>query len=174
MARLVLPFVGGFVGNFIAPGIGGSIGFALGGILGNLIDPVEKPRTEGPRLNDLSVQSSTEGAPIPIVYAAGRFAGNVIWALPIQETQHEEDVGVGGGKGLGGGGGGTQVTYTYSASFAVGLCEGPVGGVRRIWAASKLIYDTRGTGITNHPGLQLRIYPAPRPSRSTRSSRRYS
>ncbi|MGH8566843.1 MAG: hypothetical protein ACREXU_02225 [Gammaproteobacteria bacterium] len=157
MARLVLPFVGGVVGNLIAPGIGGSIGFALGGLLGNLIDPVDKPRTEGPRLNDLSVQSSTEGAAIPIVYGAGRFAGNVIWALPIKETQHEDDVDGGGGKGLGGGGA-TQVSYTYSASFAVGLCEGPVGGVRRIWADSKLIYDTRGTGVTNHPGLQLRIY----------------
>lgn len=48
-----------------------------------------------------------------------------------------------GGKGMGGGG--TQVSYTYSASFAIGLCEGPIIGVRDIWADSKLIYDVSGT-----------------------------
>lgn len=46
---------------------------------------------------------------------------------------------VGGGKG--GGPSQTQVTYYYTADFAVALCEGPIAGVRRIWADAKLIYD---------------------------------
>ncbi len=36
-----------------------------------------------------------------------------------------------GGKG----GGGTRVeTFTYYANFALGLCEGPIAGIRRVWA----------------------------------------
>ena len=46
-----------------------------------------------------------------------------------------------GGGGKGGGGGAETTTYAYYATFAVGLCEGPIVGVRRIWVGSKLFYD---------------------------------
>ena len=32
-------------------------------------------------------------------------------------------------------------TYTYSVSFAMGICAGPIGGIRRIWADGKLAYN---------------------------------
>ena len=68
--------VGGIVGNMIAPGIGGAIGFMAGTLLGNLLDP---PKIEGPRLNDLKLQTSEYGRPIPILYGTMRMSGNCIW-----------------------------------------------------------------------------------------------
>ena len=41
---------------------------------------------EGPRLADLDVMASTEGAPIPRVYGRARLAGQVIWATQLEEV----------------------------------------------------------------------------------------
>jgi hypothetical protein len=94
------------------------------------------PRTEGPRLGDLAVQSSARGAPLPRVWGSMRIAGNLIDGKKY-EIRTEEEV---GGKGFMGGGGGVQVNYSYFADFAVSLCEGPITGVRRIWLNNKLWY----------------------------------
>lgn len=141
MAVLAIAAVGAVAGGVVGAGfgavaLGASIGWMAGSFLGNLFFGPSPPTQEGPRLTDLNVQSSAEGVGIPIVFGRARIAGNVIWAQPIKETRHEEEV---GGKGMGGGG--TQVSYTYSVSFAIGLCEGPIAGIRKIWADSKLIYD---------------------------------
>lgn len=154
MASLVLGVVGAGVGSmFGQAALGYTLGSALGGMFGS------KPKgqditMEGPRINDLKVMSSTYGAPIPITYGSVRIAGNMIWTTGLIETKHvttQESGGGGGGKGgiMGGGGGGestqTTITYTYAASFAMALCEGPIMGIRRIWADGTLIYDLSGT-----------------------------
>lgn len=91
--------------------------------------------TQGPRLSDLQVQSSTYGAPIPRVWGAMRLAGTVIWSSGLIESKHEEEIGGKGGPSA------THTSYTYRASFAVLLCEGEIAGVRKIWANGKLIFD---------------------------------
>lgn len=86
------------------------------------------PDREGPRLQDLRLQSSTEGAALPIVYGRARLAGQIIWAARFTETATTRSTG--GGKG-----GGPKVTeYAYSVSFAVALGEGPIDGIGRVWA----------------------------------------
>ena len=98
-----------------------------------------KPKDiEGPRLGDLSIQSSSRGAPLPRVWGSFRVIGNVVDGRKF-EAKNVEEIG-GGGKGFGGGGA-TQTTYAYFADFAVTLCEGTIGGVRRIWLNNKLWYD---------------------------------
>lgn len=102
---------------------------------------------EGPRLDSdqLTVLSSTEGS--SIIRGFGRFkaAGEVIWATRLEEviTTTTETQSSGGGKGGGGGGGGTvtttTTTYSYFANFAIGICEGPVGRLNRVWADGKLL-----------------------------------
>ncbi|MCG8441004.1 MAG: host specificity protein, partial [Caulobacterales bacterium] len=72
---------------------------------------------EGPRLSDLHIQASTEGAGVPLIYGRARVGGQVIWAARFKEVQTTEG---GGGKG----GGPTVTEYSYFASFAVALCEG--------------------------------------------------
>ena len=83
---------------------------------------------EGPRLDSFHLQTSRDGAPMARIYGRVRLAGQVIWASRIRETVSEEPVQSGKG------GGPTQRNYSYSISFAVGLCEGEILGIDRLWA----------------------------------------
>src|SRR5437762_8484970 len=134
MAALVLSVAGAAVGGAAFGPAGAIAGRLVGAIGGNLIDRAlfggGERHVEGPRLADLDVMASTEGAPIPRVYGRARLSGQVIWATRLEEvvsTSTEKA----GGKG-GGGGRTTTTTYSYFANFAVGLCEGVIGRVARI------------------------------------------
>ena len=146
--RIVGTVVGALVGNFI-PVVGWQIGAQIGGMLGDLVSPQKTPTTQGPRLSDLSVQTSTYGAPIPRVYGTITLAGNIIW---LENNRLRERVKTsGGGKGGGKGGGARTRTYTYEATFAVALCQGPIVGVRRLWLGPNLVYDA---GATDHETIR--------------------
>lgn len=56
--------VGGVVGGIIGFFAGGNVmlGASIGMAIGGYIDPPKGPKIEGPRLNDLAVQSATYGA----------------------------------------------------------------------------------------------------------------
>lgn len=137
-------FIGGIAGAVIGffasgmTGMGAVYGAQIGMGIGGMIDPPPGPNLIGPRLSDLSVQTSTYGENIPRIYGTFATHGNVIWLEKnkLKEVVKEEDQG-----GKGGGGGSTLTTYSYFATFAVGLCKGPISGVRRIWIGSKLVYD---------------------------------
>src|SRR5262249_1163960 len=105
---------------------------------------------EGPRLASLDVMASTEGAPIPRLYGRARLAGQVIWATRLEEVASKRADKT-GGKSLGAGNTTTTTTYSYSANFAVGLCEGPIGRVARIWADGKPL-DLTGITFRVHTG----------------------
>jgi len=133
--------VGAVAGFFIGGPSGALYGAQIGMGVGGLLDPPKGPHMEGPRLSDLSVQTSTYGAVIPRVYGTVALYGNVFWLEnnALKEVARTESQ---GGKG---GPTSTTTTYSYFATFAVGLCEGPIVGVRRIWVGSKLIYDAGGS-----------------------------
>jgi len=124
------------------------IGWVAGVLISNYLLAPDGPEVinTGPRLNDLKVTTSTYGMDIPKVFGSYRIAGNIIWALPLQETRHEETEEEGKG---GGGGSTTTIWYTYAASFAIALCEGPISGIRKIWLGSKLVYDLSNDGSYN-------------------------
>ena len=124
--------VGGIVGavvGFFTP-LGPVYGAQIGMMVGGVLDP---PRTEGPRLEDLTTQTSVYGAFIPRLYGTTAVTGNVLWIQGDKLIEHsvESD-----GKG-----GPVVTNYEYFATFAVGLCEGPIDGVRRIWIGGQLWYD---------------------------------
>jgi hypothetical protein len=133
MAQLALGLAGAALGSFFGP-VGAQVGFALGSAIGSTLGP--GTTVEGPRQSDLKVQVSSYGASIPRGFGGFPVAGNVIWSTDLQEDRESEDVGKGGPSQ-------TQVTYSYSVSCAIALCDGPIAGVRRIWADSKLVYDAR-------------------------------
>ncbi|MBL4871008.1 MAG: hypothetical protein JKX72_08645, partial [Robiginitomaculum sp.] len=83
--------------------------------------------SEGPRLETLHIQSSRDGAPMARVFGRARIAGQVTWAARVREHVTEESQ---GGKG----GGPSIRKYKYTLSFAIGLCEGEILGVDKIWA----------------------------------------
>ncbi|MCM8596659.1 MAG: hypothetical protein NFV71_15135, partial [Candidatus Accumulibacter sp.] len=131
--------VGGIGGFFLGGPMGALYGAQIGLMAGGSLDPARLPTIEGPRLNDLTVQFSTYGAVIPRVYGDCTVHGNVLWveANALKETVTETSQG--GGKG------GRRKKqkvrkYTYSATFAVGLCRGPVGSLGRIWIGPDLVY----------------------------------
>ena len=159
MAALVLSAAGAAAGGAVFGPVGAIAGRLVGALAGNVIDqravrqPARTVSWQGPRLSDLEVMASTEGAPIPRVYGRARLAGQVIWATKLEEvvsttsqTSERRRQGRAAGR---------RVTRPrrptpISPIFAVGLCEGPIGAVVRIWADGKPL---------DLSGLTMRIYP---------------
>jgi hypothetical protein len=87
------------------------------------------------KIEALKLQSSVYGAAIPVLGGVNRIPGNLIWygdftATPHTSTQDQ------GGKG---GGVKTQnTTYTYAASVLMGICQGPVGAIARVWKGKEV------------------------------------
>jgi hypothetical protein len=152
--------VGGVAGFFLG-GPGGALqGAAFGGGIGAALDPPKGPTIQGPRLSDLTVQTSTYGAFLPRFYGTAPAHGNVFWLEggKLKEVVRKQKQG-----GKGGGGGSTTKTYTYYATFAIGLGEGPIAGVRRIWCRDKLIYNAGSDDLetiiaSNQNAAGWRIY----------------
>lgn len=127
--------------------IGGFIGAQIGAVADRaLLASLNTAHREGPRLPDLRLQGSTEGAPIPRLYGRARIAGQVIWAARFTETGSRERAGSKGG-------GPTQTSYTYTVSFAVGLCEGRIDGIGRVWANGALL-DQSATDMRVYQGRE--------------------
>jgi hypothetical protein len=139
--------VGGIAGFFAGGNVllGIQLGATIGGGVGTALDPPKGPKVSGPRLGDLTVQTSTYGAPIPRLYGTIAVFGNIFW-LENNKLKEVVTTESSGGKGMGMmGGGGETTTYSYYATFALGLCEGPIIGIRRIWIGPKLFYDIGST-----------------------------
>lgn len=140
MATLVLQAAGQAVGGFLGGPVGAMLGRAAGGIAGSVFDqalfgPGNK-NIQGPRFTDLQVLSSSQGAPIPKVYGRVRIAGQVIWATRFEEVASTS-------RQRSGGKGSivkpkTKITeYAYYANFAIGLAQGEINSIGRVWADGK-------------------------------------
>ena len=140
MATLVLSVVGGL--------LGGPIGAAIGAALGQQVDTrlLAPKGGKGPRLGDLTIQTSTYGAPIPKLFGRTRVSGSVIWATDLIEDRRKVSTGKGRPK---------QTVYSYSANFAVALSARPIVRIGRIWADGKLL---RGEGGDFKTETQFRLH----------------
>ena len=110
-------------------------GAFLDSALVGALTPTQRSTIDAGGISDLRIQTSTEGAPIPEGYGRFRIAGQIIWATRLRMEIRSETERVGGK-----GGGGTEVTTNtklYFANFAIGLCEGPIAGIGRVWADGK-------------------------------------
>jgi hypothetical protein len=120
---------------------------AAGSFIDNKLFGPGPQRQEGPRLDNLQVQASSEGASIPEIAGRVRIAGQIIWATKFKEAAATEES---GGKGIGGGSSSvSSTTYVYSCSFAIALCEGSIDRIGRIWADGKAM---------DLAGVTMRIY----------------
>ena len=126
MATLVLSTVGTL--------LGGPVGGAIGSLVGQSIDQqIFEGSRRGPRLGDLSVQTSSYGTQLPRIYGTMRVAGSIIWSTDLVESGQTS-----GAKGQ------PDTTFSYSVSFAVALSSRPVQEIRRIWADGKLLRGAAG------------------------------
>jgi len=112
----------------IAPFTGVAKLFGLG--------PTELPAQ---RLGEIAQQTAKEGEPRQIVFGIVRpIGGNIVAVQEPPRIQRKKQSS--GGKG---GGGSEQTVEVPRRTYAVGICEGPVTGIRRAWRNNKLIYDGR-------------------------------
>ncbi len=78
----------------------------------------------------------------------------MIWATRLEEEAVYSRTRPKGGKGgVGASKASTDVSYRYHANVAIGLCEGPIAFVRRIWADGKP-FDMTGATVRVHRGLE--------------------
>lgn len=170
MATLALAAVGAAAGGALLPAgvsllglslTGAAIGSQVGALAGAYVDRSlfassgQGRLLEGPRLSDLRVTSASEGAFIPRLYGRARLGGQVIWAAGFEEEVVTSTQSSGSGKG-GLGGGSEPVTttttsYRYYGNFAVGLCEGEITALGRVWADGRPL-DLSGVTWRLHKG----------------------
>ena len=148
MATLALAVAGAAAGSALLPAgvtilgatlTGAAVGAQVGAFAGSFVDRAlfgasgQSRALAGPRLTELRITGSSEGAPIPRLYGRARLGSQLIWA-----TDFEEEVVTasqsGGGKGGALGPQSRSVEYHYFASFAVALSEGEIAGIGRVWA----------------------------------------
>lgn len=133
--------VGGTIGFFTGnPFLGAQIGMMVGGY----VDPPDMGKSHGPRLSDLSSQTSSYGGNIPKIY--GRFAtmGNLFWLKGNKLDEVVVKTKSGGSKGQPSS---TQIDYYYYGTFAISLCDNEIQGISRIWMNGQLYYDATSEDV---------------------------
>ncbi len=144
MATILLQAAGAALGSVFGP-VGAALGRAAGALAGSVIDRSiinGMTTVSGARLGDARIPGAEDGTAITRAYGTVRIGGTLIWA-----TRFEEEVRV---ERQGGKASGPRVeTFRYYANFALGICEGEIGHVRRVWA------DGRELDLT---GIEMRVY----------------
>ncbi len=102
--------------------------------MGSLLRSGSRVNDASPPASALRVQSSVQGQPLSFLHGQQRIAGNLIWYGDFSYTSGSGSGKGGKGGAVGGGGkGATGQGTTYSASFMLGLCEGPIDVVTYLW-----------------------------------------
>ena len=183
MTTLILSSIGSTVGSTLGP-LGAMAGSYLGTSIGSyfdrkIFDLNKTQKISGYRLDDLAIQTSTYGKTIPIIFGSMRVSGNIIWSMPIKEVISTELISQSYGKGFSQPKATVENTqYNYFINVAIGICEGVIDDIERIWADNKILDKTklnfrlyRGTedqmpdsliqsveGIENTPGYRGLAY----------------
>lgn len=76
--------------------------------------------------------SSQYGPPVPVIYGTAKVGGSCLWYGDFKSQASSQKVGKGGG-------GSTTTGYTYSASFMLGLCEGPITGIGNVFSGTSTV-----------------------------------
>jgi hypothetical protein len=93
--------------------------------------------TRADKISNFSVNTAEYGAPVMEILGTTRISGNVIYYDDFTAHEHAETVETGKG---GGGSTNTNITYTYSVAIIIGLCEGPIYNIGRVWKNKDLLY----------------------------------
>ena len=92
--------------------------------------------TRADKISNFQVNTAEYGSPVMELLGTTRISGNVIYYDDFTAHEHRETQRTGkGGKSTS-----TNITYTYTVAVILGLCEGPVTGIGKVWK-DKEIYD---------------------------------
>lgn len=101
------------------------------------------------KISNFTVSTAEYGSAVMEVLGTTRISGNVIYYDDFTAHEHRETQ----RSGKGGGVKSTTITYTYTAAVIMGLCEGPVRGVDRVWIDKELYqYPSDKIGMTLYKG----------------------
>ena len=95
----------------------------------------------------VQVQQSVKAAVIPKGWGTFRASCNLLDYLDFKSVAKSSSA---GGKG----GGGSAKSYSYSASVVLGMCSGPVAGIRTVWRDQSTYKDGATTALAQ-AGLSL-------------------
>lgn len=145
MATILFQAAGAALGSVFGP-FGAILGRAVGGLAGAALDRAligGGSTVTGPRLATARVPGADEGTAITRVYGTARVGGTLIWATRFEEEVTRERQ---GGKSTNSQ---TVETFSYYANLAVGICEGEIALIRRVWA------DGRELDLT---AIEMRVH----------------
>ena len=103
------------------------------------------------KISSFTVNTAEFGTSVMEVLGTTRIGGNVIYYDDFTAHEHRETQRA----GKGGGGKSVTITYTYTAAVIIGLCEGPIAGIGRIWIGKEIYgYPNSNVGLTLFNGTQ--------------------
>lgn len=103
--------------------------------------------TRANKISEFTVDTAEYGAVVPEIIGTVRTAGNVIYYDDFTAHEHRETHKAGkGGKSKQ-----VSITYTYTVAVILGLCEGPIAGIGKVWI---------GKNVHNYPAddIQLTLF----------------
>lgn len=104
--------------------------------------------TRANKISTFTVNTAEYGTAVPEIYGTTRIGGNIIYYDDFTAHEHKEThrAGKGGGKQ-------TNITYTYSVATIIGLCEGQIAGINRIWKDKEVYnYPAEEVGLSLFDG----------------------
>ena len=103
--------------------------------------------TRANKISEFTVNTAEYGAVVPEIIGTVRTAGNVIYYDDFTAHEHRETHKA----GKGGRSKQVSITYTYNVAVILGLCEGPVSGIGKVWI---------GKNVHNYPAddIQLTLF----------------
>lgn len=103
--------------------------------------------TRANKISEFTVNTAEYGAVVFEIIGTVRTAGNVIYYDDFTAHEHRETHKAGkGGKSKQ-----VSITYTYTVAVILGLCEGPISGIGKVWI---------GKNVHNYPAddIQLTLF----------------
>lgn len=98
---------------------------------------------------DFQINSASYGEVVPEVLGTTRLSGNIIYYDDFTPHEHRSTTRT----GKGGGSKHTEITYTYTVACAIGLCEGPIAGIGKVWRDKEIYtYPSEKIELTAYNG----------------------
>lgn len=85
--------------------------------------------TRADKISDFIVATAEYGASVPEILGTTRVSGNIIYYDDFTAIEHKDVQKA----GKGGGSKHVNITYTYTVAAIIGLCEGEISGIGKIW-----------------------------------------
>lgn len=103
--------------------------------------------TRANKISEFTVNTAEYGAVVPEIIGTVRTAGNVIYYDDFTAHEHRETHKA----GKGGRSKQVSITYAYTVAIILGLCEGPISGIGKVWI---------GKNVHNYPAddIQLTLF----------------